>query len=66
MLLTEVAVAATVLFALAWGVTSCLGAASASVRRTIWRAVFVGVAALPTLVSLDPPQVAVRYLSIEY
>jgi TonB family protein len=61
-LLLDVALAATVLFAAAWVATRCLGFASADVRRTIWRAVFMGVAALPLLLSFDPPQAAAPFI----
>ena len=62
--LLDVALAATVLFVAAWIATACLGSASASVRRTIWRAVFGGVAALPALVSVEPPQAAVAFVAV--
>ena len=62
--LLDVALAATVLFVAAWIATACLGSASASVRRTIWRALFGGVAALPALVSVEPPQAAVAFVAV--
>jgi TonB family protein len=63
-MLLDVALAATVLFAAAWVATWCLRSASADVRRTIWRAAFTGVAALPILLSFDPPQAAAPFVAV--
>jgi TonB family protein len=60
----DVAFAATVLFAVAWAATMCFGSASADVRRTIWRATFAGVIALPVLLALEPPQAATQFAAV--
>jgi TonB family protein len=63
-LLFDVALAATMLFAAGSVATFCLGSASADVRRTIWRAVFTGVAALPVVLAFEPPQAAAQFVAI--
>ena len=63
-LLLDVALAATVIFAAGWLTAVGLRSASADVRRTIWRAVFAGVAALPVLLAFDPPQAAARFVAV--
>ena len=62
--LLDVALAATVLFTAASLATICLRSASADVRRTIWRAVFAGVAALPVLLSFQPAQSAAQFVAV--
>ena len=62
--LLDVALAATVLFTAAWLATICLRSASADVRRTIWRAVFAGVVALPVLLSFQPAQSAAQFVAV--
>ena len=63
-LLLDVALAATVLFAAGWLTAIGLRSASADVRRTIWRAVFAGVAALPLLLAFDPPHAAAQFVAV--
>jgi TonB family protein len=63
-LLLDVALAATVLFAAAWVAAWCLRSASADVRRTIWRAAFTGVAALPLILSVEPPPAVVAFVGV--
>ena len=63
-LLLDVAIAATLLYAVAWVATTSLTRASADVRRTIWRTAFTGVAALPLLLAFDPPQAAVNIVAV--
>jgi len=62
--LLDVALAATVLFAAGWLAAIGLRSASADVRRTIWRAVFAGVAALPLLLAFDPPRAAAQFVAV--
>jgi TonB family protein len=63
-LLLDVAFSATVLFAAGWLTTIALRSVSAAVRRTIWRAVFAGVAALPVLLSFDAPGAAPAFVAV--
>jgi TonB family protein len=62
--LLDISLAATVLFTAAWLATICLRSVSADVRRTIWRAVFAGVAALPVLLSFQPAQAAAQFVAV--
>jgi TonB family protein len=62
--LWDVALAATLLFAAGWLATRCLASASADLRRTIWRTVVLSVAALPLLLSFDPPQAAGAFVGV--
>jgi TonB family protein len=63
-LLLDVALAATMLFAAGSVATCCLGSASADVRRTIWRAVFTGVVALPVMLAFEQPQAAAQFVAV--
>ena len=63
-LLLDVALSATVLFAAGSAATLCLRSASADVRRTIWRAVFVGTLALPVWLAFEPSQSAGQVIAV--